>query len=64
MEILSLIGIFAGLALMIYLTFKVHSIIWVAPLSAFIVVLFAVGAGLGEDRTLLSSYTEIGRAHV
>ncbi|MBQ7447608.1 MAG: GntP family permease [Eubacterium sp.] len=57
MEILSLIGIFAGLALMIYLTFKGHSIIWVAPLSAFIVVLFAVGAGLGEDRTLLSSYT-------
>ncbi len=57
MEILSLIGIFAGLALMIYLTFKGHSIIWVAPLSAFIVVLFALGAGLGEDRTLLSSYT-------
>ena len=57
MEILSLIGIFAGLVLMIYLTFKGHSIIWVAPLSAFIVVLFATGAGLGEDRTLLSSYT-------
>lgn len=57
MEILSLIGIFAGLALMIYLTFKGHSIIWVAPLSAFIVVLFALGAGLGEERTLLTSYT-------
>lgn len=57
MEVLSLIGIFAGLILMIYLTFKGHSIIWVAPLSAFIVVLFALGAGLGEDRTLLSSYT-------
>lgn len=54
---LSLIGIFVGLALMIYLAYKGHSIIWVAPLSAFVVVLFALGAGLGDDRTLLSSYT-------
>lgn len=57
MEILSLAGIFAGLVLMIYLTFQGHSIIWIAPLSAFVVVLFALGAGLGEGRTLLSSYT-------
>lgn len=57
MEILSLAGIFVGLVLMIWLTYKGHSIIWVAPLSAFIVVLFALGAGLGEGRTLLSAYT-------
>ena len=57
MEVLSLIGIFAGLGLMIFLTYKGHSIIWVAPLSAFIVVLFALGTGLGDGRTLLSSYT-------
>lgn len=57
MNVLSLIGIFAGLVFMIILAYKGHSIIWVAPLSAFIVVLFSVGAGLGEGRTLLSSYT-------
>ena len=57
MEILSLIGIFVGLALMIFLTYKGHSIIWVAPLCAFVVVLFALGAGLGEERSLLTSYT-------
>ena len=57
MDELSLIGIFAGLVLMIILAYKGHSIIWVAPLSAFVVVLFSVGAGLGEGRTLLSSYT-------
>ena len=57
MELLSLIGIFAGLVFMIFMTYKGHSIIWVAPLSAFIVVLFALGAGLGNERTLLSSYT-------
>ena len=57
MEALSLIGIFAGLALMIFLTYKGHSIIWVAPLCAFVVALFALGAGLGEGRTLLTTYT-------
>lgn len=57
MEFLSLIGIFVGLVLMIILAYKGHSIIWVAPLSAFVVVLFALGAGLGEGRTLLTSYT-------
>ncbi|SDB12107.1 H+/gluconate symporter [Eubacterium oxidoreducens] len=54
---LSLVGIFVGLALMIFLAYKGHSIIWVAPLCAFVVVLFSCAAGLGEDRTLLSSYT-------
>lgn len=57
MEILSLVGIFVGLVLMILLAYKGHSIIWVAPVAAFVVVLFSVGAGLGEGRTLLSSYT-------
>lgn len=57
MELLSLIGIFAGLILMIILAYKGHSIIWVAPLCAFVVVLFSLGAGLGDGRTLLTSYT-------
>ena len=57
MEVLSLVGIFAGLALMIYLTYKGHSIIWVAPLSAFVVVLFALGAGLPDGSSLLTTYT-------
>lgn len=57
MEFLSLIGIFVGLVLMIILAYKGHSIIWVAPLCAFVVVLFSLGAGLGEERTLLTSYT-------
>ncbi len=42
---------------MIFLAYKGHSIIWVAPLSAFVVMLFALGAGLGEGRSLLSAYT-------
>ncbi|MCF0142896.1 MAG: GntP family permease, partial [Parasporobacterium sp.] len=57
MELLSLIGIGVGLILMIILAYKGHSIIWVAPLCAFVVMLFALGAGLGEGRTLLTSYT-------
>ena len=57
MEILSLIGIFVGLALLMVLAYRGHSIVWIAPFCAFIVALFALGAGLGEDRTLLTSYT-------
>lgn len=57
MEVLSLAGIFAGLILMIVLAYRGYSIIWVAPMCAFVVELFALGAGLGEGRTLLSSYT-------
>ena len=57
MEILSLIGIFVGIILMILLTYKGYSIIWVAPLCAFVLAVFALGAGLGEGRTLLSAYT-------
>lgn len=57
MELLSMAGIFIGLAIMILLTYRGHSIIWVAPVSAFIVVLFSLGAGLGDERTLLSTYT-------
>ena len=58
MEILSLIGIFAGLALMIFLTYKGHSIIWVAPLCAMVAAVFAIGAGLGDERSLLTVYTK------
>ncbi len=57
MEFLSLVGILVGLVLMIILAYKGHSIIWVAPLCAFVVVLFSLGVGLGEERTLLSTYT-------
>lgn len=57
MEVLSLFGIFVGLILMIFLTYKGHSIIWVAPLCSLVAALFALGAGLGDDRSLLSVYT-------
>ncbi len=57
MEYLSLAGIFVGLTLLMFLAYKGHSIVWVAPFCAFIVTLFALGAGLGEDRTLLTAYT-------
>ena len=57
MEILSLAGIFVGLILMIFLTYKGHSIIWVAPLCALVAAIFALGGGLGEGRSLLSVYT-------
>lgn len=57
MEVLSLIGIFAGLVLMIILTYKGCSILWVAPLCAVVAALFALGAGLGDGRTLLTAYT-------
>lgn len=54
---LSLFGVLVGLGLLIFLAYKGHSTIWVAPFCAFIVACFALGAGLGEGRTLLSSYT-------
>ncbi len=57
METLSLIGIFVGLALLMVLAYKGHSIVWIAPFCAFIVALFALGAGLGGERTLLTAYT-------
>ncbi len=39
MSIVSLLGIFLGLALLIFLAYKGHSIIWVAPLCAVFVAL-------------------------
>ena len=57
MEILSLAGIFVGLALLMLLAYRGHSIVWIAPFCALIVALFALGAGLGEGRTLLTAYT-------
>ena len=41
MEVLSLIGIVLGLALLIFLAFKGHSIIWVAPVCALLVALMS-----------------------
>ena len=52
MEILSLAGIFVGLALLMVLAYKGHSIVWIAPFCAFIVALFALGAGLGSVLSL------------
>ena len=54
---LSLVGIIVGLVLLMFLAYKGHSIIWVAPFCAFIVACFGLAAGLGEGRTLLTSYT-------
>ena len=57
MEIVSLIGIFVGLALLMLLAYRGHSIFWIAPFCALIVAIFALGAGLGEGRSLLTTYT-------
>ena len=56
--VLSLLGIVIGLVLMVILSYKGHSILWVAPLCAFVVAVFALNAGLGDGRTLLTVYTE------
>jgi len=48
-DIISLIGIFAGLALLIFLAYKGHSIIWVAPVCAILVALLS-------STDLLTSY--------
>lgn len=55
---LSLLGIIIGLVLMVILSYKGHSILWVAPLCALVVAIFALYAGLGEGRSLLTVYTE------
>ena len=57
MEFLSLAGIITGLLLMIFFTYKGYSIIWVAPICALVAALFSLGAGLGEERSLLTTYT-------
>ncbi len=49
MDLISVVGIFAGLLLLIFLAYKGHSIVWVAPLCAALVALFG---GL----SLLDSY--------
>lgn len=53
---MSLIGIFVGLALLIFLAFKGQSILWVAPVCAAVVALF----GMFEDPTIniLTMYTD------
>ena len=50
-SVISLIGIILGLALLIYLAYKGHSIVWVAPLCAILVAVFG-----GID--LLKAYLE------
>lgn len=53
--IVSLIGIFAGLILLIYLAYRGHSIIWVAPVCA---VLVAALGGLSLLDSYLVDYME------
>lgn len=50
---LSLFGIFAGLALLMYLAFKGYSIVWIAPLCA---ALVAVTGGIDVLGTYLDQY--------
>ena len=50
---LSLVGIFLGLILLIYLAYKGHSIIWVSPVCAALVALFG---GLNVLQTYLGEY--------
>lgn len=52
-SVISLIGIFLGLILLIFLAYKGHSIIWVAPLCAALVAVFG---GLDVLKTYLSDY--------
>lgn len=52
-QIVSLIGILLGLLLLIYLAYKGHSIIWVAPVCA---ALVAVLGGLNVLQTYLEEY--------
>ena len=53
MSVLSLIGIFVGLFLLIYLACKGHSIVWVAPVCAAVVALFG---GLNVLQAYLGEY--------
>ncbi|MDL2325058.1 GntP family permease [Ruminococcaceae bacterium OttesenSCG-928-A16] len=52
---LSLVGIFVGLVLLMFLAYKGHSIIWVAPLCAAVVALFG---GLNVLDTYIGNYME------
>ena len=58
--IISLIGIFAGLIVLIYLAYKGHSIIWIAPVSALIVAalggLNLLGAYMGDYMKGVADY--------
>ena len=53
MQVVSLIGIILGLALLIFLAFKGHSIIWVAPVCA---ILVALTGGLNVLDLYLNDY--------
>ena len=50
-----MLGILLGLLLLVFLSYKGYSIIWVAPLSAIIVALYGFGF---NGQVLLESYTE------
>ena len=53
MQVVSLIGIILGLSLLIFLAFKGHSIIWVAPVCA---ILVALTGGLNILDLYLNDY--------
>ncbi len=58
--VISLIGIFIGLAVLIYLAYKGHSIIWIAPVSAMIVAVLGgvnlLGAYVGDYMKGVADY--------
>ena len=57
---ISLLGIFLGLCLLIFLAYKGHSIIWVAPVCAAVVAVLGgvnlLGAYLGDYMTGTANY--------
>lgn len=58
--VISLIGIFVGLVVLIYLAYKGHSIIWIAPVSAMIVAVMGglnlLGAYMGDYMKGVADY--------
>ena len=50
-----MIGILLGLLLLVFLSYKGYSIIWVAPISAMVVAIFGFGL---DGHLLLDAYTE------
>lgn len=52
---LSIIGLFLALFLLIYLAFKGHSVIIIAPVVAIVAIIFSSGL----DSHLMAEYTEV-----
>ena len=52
--VISIIGLFLALFLLIYLAFKGHSVIIIAPIVAIVAVVFSSGG----DSHVMANYTE------